>query len=464
MTVRVLVPSGVLGLGFDADALARGVAARPDVIAIDGGSTDSGPAYLGTGTSKYADSTIRSEWRALLAARREANVPLVIGSVGTCGTDGQVERMVRLTDELAREANETLRIATVRSEQSVDALLDACDAGRVHALPGGALDAGDEPLRSRVERCTHVVALAGAEPIAAALATGADVVIAGRCTDTALISALPLARGEPPGAAWHAAKIAECGALCSTRPTSGTVMVEIDAGGFTVRAFGDGARCTPYTVSAHMLYENADPHVLHEPGGRLDVTNAAYEDAGDGAVRVTGSVWVPDDAYALKLEGARVAGHQVTSLVLVREPRYVARIDEWCESLAARLDELARAQGGPGGSGGPGDHRIELRRIGVDATLGALEPERGAPVEVGVLLLVTAASPELALDLARLANPHLLHHPLPGDESLPSFAFPYSPAETVRGPVHEFCLDHVLRVDSPTDGTRLDTLVVGSGA
>ena len=458
MTTRVLVPSGVLGLGFDADALARGVAARPDVIAIDGGSTDSGPAYLGAGTSKYADSTIRAEWRALLAARREAGVPLVIGSAGTCGTDSQVDRMVALTDELAREAGETLRVATVRSEQRVDALLKACDAGRVRPLAGGALDADDEPLRSRVERCTHVVALAGAEPIAAALATGADVVVAGRCTDTALISALPLARGERAGAAWHAAKIAECGALCSTRPTTGTVMVEIDAGGFTVRAFGRGARCTPYTVSAHMLYENSDPFVLHEPGGRLDVTDAAYADAGDGAVRVTGSVWVPDEAYTLKLEGARVAGHQVTSLVLVRDPRYVRRIDEWCETLAARLDGLARAQAGGG------DHRIELRRIGVDATLGTLEPARGAPVEVGVLLLVTAATPELALDVARLANPHLLHHPLPGDESLPSFAFPYSPAETVRGPVHEFCLDHVLRVDSPTDGTRLDTLVVGAGA
>ncbi len=458
MTVRVLVPSGVLGLGFDADALARGLEARPDVIAIDGGSTDSGPAYLGTGTSKYARSTIRAEWRALLAARRAAGAPLVIGSVGTCGTDGQVDAMVRLTDELAREAGERLRVATVRSEQRRAELLAACDAGRVHALPGGA-PATHDP-RAAIAEAVHVVALAGAEPIAAALATGADVVIAGRCTDTALISALPIARGEHAGAAWHAAKIAECGALCSTRPSSGTVMVEIDATGFTVRAFGEGARCTPYTVSAHMLYENADPYVLHEPGGRLDVTGASYVDAGNGAVRVEGSRWIPDERYTLKLEGARVAGHQVTSLVLVREPRYVELIDAWCDSLAALIRELARTQAGATDA----DCRIELRRIGVDATLGALEAERGSPIEVGVLLLVTAATPELALDVARLANPHLLHHPLPGDESLPSFAFPYSPAETVRGPVHEFCLDHVLVVDGPTHGTRLDTLTVGVGS
>ena len=65
MRTRVLIPSGVLGLGFSSKALARGVAAKPDVICIDGGSTDSGPYYLGTGTSKYARATCKAEWRDL---------------------------------------------------------------------------------------------------------------------------------------------------------------------------------------------------------------------------------------------------------------------------------------------------------------------------------------------------------------------------------------------------------------
>ena len=50
--VRVLIPTGALGLGWDRDALARGIANGPDIIAIDGGSTDSGPSYLGRGVSK----------------------------------------------------------------------------------------------------------------------------------------------------------------------------------------------------------------------------------------------------------------------------------------------------------------------------------------------------------------------------------------------------------------------------
>ncbi|MFN3525393.1 MAG: hypothetical protein ACK4YU_04835, partial [Paracoccus sp. (in: a-proteobacteria)] len=94
---RVLVPSGVLGLGFDAQALERGVAMSPDIICIDGGSTDSGPFSLGAGVSKYSRAATRSEWRALMLARAQAGVPLVIGTAGTCGTDSTVDWMYDLT-------------------------------------------------------------------------------------------------------------------------------------------------------------------------------------------------------------------------------------------------------------------------------------------------------------------------------------------------------------------------------
>ena len=69
MTTRVLVPSGVLGLGFDREALARGVRLRPDIICIDGGSTDSGPFSLGAGVSKYSRAATKAEWRDLMKAR-----------------------------------------------------------------------------------------------------------------------------------------------------------------------------------------------------------------------------------------------------------------------------------------------------------------------------------------------------------------------------------------------------------
>jgi len=477
---RVLVPSGVLGLGFDREALARGVRMAPDIIAIDGGSTDSGPWYLGTGSSKYSRAVITGEWCELLDARHTAGVPLVIGSAGTCGTDRQVDELVRISREWAVRRAVPLRIATIRSEQRAGTLLERHAGG---ALSGLSSDApSNEALARALSECTHIVALAGAEAFTEALATGADVVIAGRATDTALIAALPLARlgadglgnasagtgtgtGTAPrtdpadgeayrlaaGAAWHAAKIAECGALCSTGPGSGVILVDIDRDGFSVRALADEARCTPFTVSAHMLYENADPNVLVEPGGRLDVSRARYRALDERTVRVTGSSWRPDPRYTLKLEGARPLGHQCSSLVLVREPRYVQRIDEWCELLEQRI----RADVERHLEVDPDSVTLELRRIGVDATLGALEFERGAPVEVGILLIVTAPDADIALDVARLANPSMLHLPLPDDEAMPSFAFPWSPAETVRGALYGFCLDHVVEVSHPTELLRI---------
>ena len=58
--VKILVPAGALGIPFDRQALARGILEKPDLIAIDGGSTDSGPYYLGTGTSKYSQASTKA--------------------------------------------------------------------------------------------------------------------------------------------------------------------------------------------------------------------------------------------------------------------------------------------------------------------------------------------------------------------------------------------------------------------
>ena len=43
--ITVLTPTGTLGYGFDSDALNRGMQLQPQVIAVDAGSTDPGPAY-----------------------------------------------------------------------------------------------------------------------------------------------------------------------------------------------------------------------------------------------------------------------------------------------------------------------------------------------------------------------------------------------------------------------------------
>ena len=454
MPTRILVPSGVLGLGFDRAALARGVALKPDAICIDGGSTDSGPFSLGAGQSKYSRAVTKAEWRELMIARATLGCPLIIGTAGTSGTDATVDWMHAITCEIAAELGQSLRIARLYSSQPPARVADALAEGRIQPLtPAPDIDA------AALHAMTNIVALAGAEQIQAALDTGADIVIAGRTTDTAIIAALPLARGDHAGGAWHGAKIAECGALCSTHPTSGVIMVDFDETGFTVEPMLPAAACTPHSVSAHMLYENSDPYILYEPGGHLDVRGARYTALDARRVRVEGSQWVPG-RYTVKLEGARAAGHQVTLLALLRDQRYVAHAREW----VARLDGFLRGEINARMGLGAGDYALDFRLIGLDATLGALENRTGQPVEVGVLMIITAPTAAQAAEIGRLSNPHLLHYPLTEDEELPTFAFPYSPAQSDRGALYEFALNHVMVLDDPMSAFRLTVEEVAHAA
>lgn len=448
--VKVLIPSGALGLGYDRTALERGVSHNPDIIAIDGGSTDSGPHYLGTGSSKYSRGSIKSEWREIMETRRIAGVPLVIGTAGTCGADDAVDWLVEITKEIATETGEQLKIAILKSGQDANRVSNALSAGRIQPL----MPAPDISADILAE-CTNIVALAGAEQIQEALNTGADIVIAGRTTDTAIISALPLAHGCHPGGAWHGAKIGECGALATTNPNSGTILIEFDEDGFTVTPMGEDAKATPYTVSAHMLYENSNPYLLYEPGGHLDTTHAVYESLDDRRVRVTGSEWIATDKYTVKLEGARRVGYQTVSLALIRDPEYVENVHQWCADIADRCTEKAKARI-------DGDFTLELRVIGSDATLGSLETHAKLGSEVGVLGIVTAETEELSREVAKLLNPYLLHHSLTEQEEMPTFAFPFSPTEMSRGAIYEFCLNHVMELDKPMDAFRLSTQEIGA--
>lgn len=447
--VRVLIPSGALGLGYDRTALERGIANKPDLIAIDGGSTDSGPYYLGKGVSKYARSSTKLEWAGLIDAADRAGCPLVIGTAGTCGAASAVDWLVDITKEILAERGERKKIAILKSDQTAERVRSALEAGKVTPLtPAPDIDA------ALLASCTNIVALAGVEQITHALETGADIIIAGRTTDTAIIAALPISRGVDPGPAWHAAKIGECGALCATNPQSGVIQIDWDASEFVLTPLADGACATPHTVSAHMLYENADPYLLHEPGGTLDVTGARYEALDAARVRVHGSEWRTARDYTVKLEGARVAGYQTVVLAILRDPHYVAHAADWAADIVAKCTAKARART----EAEDGDFTIEIRLIGQNAVLGSLETQTGAPIEIGALGLVTAKTHALATEIGKLLNPYLLHHPLTAQEEVPTFAFPFSPAEVDRGPIYEFCLNHVMRLDDPMDAFTLEVL------
>jgi hypothetical protein len=72
------------------------------------------------------------------------------------------------------------------------------------------------------------------------------------------------------------------------------------------------------------------------------------------------------------------------------------------------------------------------------------------------MLLVSARDQGTATAISKIADPLLLHLPLPGMTYLPSFAFATSPAHIDRGAAYEFVLNHVVDVDTPTELFRLE--------
>jgi hypothetical protein len=443
----VLVPSGMLGAGFDPATIERGLSLQPDVIAVDGGSTDSGPYYLGTGEAKTTAAAVARDLSFLLLAAAQAQIPLIVGSCGTSGADAGVEWAADIVATILEEARLDLNVAVIYSEQSAAELTSQLESGRVLPLPP-AHELTAETLAS----CTRIVGMMGHEPIVAALQQGADVVLAGRATDTAVAAAVPLLFGMPPGPTWHAAKIVECGGQCTTDPRSGGVFATIDQGGFTIEPLSPAAACTPISVAAHMLYETVNPYEMREPPGTLIVSDATYEALDSRRVRVEGSRFEPADQHTIKLEGARVAGYETVSFVAIRDPHIVSQIETWADLLRTVLTERVPQALGLA----PDDYSFDIRLYGHNAILEGLDPETRAAREVGVMLIVNAGDQATATAVAKVANPLLLHLPLPGMAYLPSLAFATSPAETERGAAYEFVLNHVVEVDSPTSMFRIE--------
>jgi len=131
----------------------------------------------------------------------------------------------------------------------------------------------------------------------------------------------------------------------------------------------------PHTVSAHMLYENSDPFILHEPGGHLDVTKAIYAAIDDTRVRVTGSKWVPSDRYTVKLEGARPAGFQCVLMCLLRDAHYVKHAQIWADDILCKCRSKVITRLGLA----PEEFEIELRLMGQKREFWHIGNPRGTP-------------------------------------------------------------------------------------
>ncbi|MGV6873974.1 acyclic terpene utilization AtuA family protein [Pseudochelatococcus sp. B33] len=453
--IRFLCGSGGLGSGkVLQSAVDEAMTFDPHFIAADAGTSDSGPYALGSGKPDYPRETIKHDMTILLVAARRAGIPLIIGSSGTAGLDSQVDLFVEIANEVAIENGFKVRTAAIYSEQSKEYLLGLMKEGRIRALdPAPHLD--EDVIRSSA----HVVGMMGVEPLQRAISEGAELVIGGRCSDSALFAAIPIMEGFPEGLAWHAGKVMECGTQVCVKVGRGTVAAAMSKDSFTMRVYGKGLAITPQSVAAHSFYENGDPYIHYEASGAMDLSECRYEAAENGRVKVSGSAFRHGDDYTIKLEGAVKVGYQAVVIGGMRDPYFIRNLDTWLPTVEGVIENAVRDILGLERDK---DYRLVFHQYGRNAVMGALEPETDFPREVCLILEVTAGSQQIATKIAELSRQPLLHQPIPEwNGSITSIAYLHNPVPLERGAVYRFAYNHVALPRDKEEMFRMKIVEIG---
>jgi hypothetical protein len=443
--IRVLAPTGVTGSGFLESSFEQGLSQKPHFIGADAGSTDPGPEFLGSGATAFPLAAIKRDLRLMMIGARKIKVPLLIGTAGTGGNNEQLQKVAALAREIAAAEGLSFKLALIHAEQDKGYLKKRLREGRIKPL-----SPAPEFNESVIDRSEHIVGMMGAEPWQRALNAGADIILAGRSSDTAIFAAMPVMRGFPEGISWHMAKILECGAASVVqRKTPDCMFAWVRKDHFVVEAPDHGLRCTPQSIASHSLYENADPFKLVECSGTLDLTNSRYEAVSDRAVKVTGSEFIKAPRYTVKLEGAEKAGYMSILIGSVRDPFIIRQIDDWTTRVTEKIH--ARVKMVFGDQLNPSDYLLNIRIYGKNGTMGPLEPVKEIRShELCLIFEATAPTQDIANTIAGVIRHQALHLPIPEWSGLiTAIACPYNQME--RGAVYKFNVNHVVEPDSPTE-------------
>jgi len=248
-----------------------------------------------------------------------------------------------------------LRIGVITGDDLLGRLDELMAAG--HLLAN--MDTG-EPLSTVRDRVLSANAYIGSEPIVEALGKGANVVITGRSTDTALTMA-PLRYEFAWGATgWDhlaagivAGHIIECGAQCSggnclydwrsipDLANVGYPLVEAKADGTFVVTKHEktGGRVSLETVTEQLVYEMGDPHSYITPDVIADFTTIKLAPDGQDRVLVSGIKGNPP-TDKLKVSVAYRAGFKAVGTLVYAWPDALEKAQLADRILRERLDRL----------------------------------------------------------------------------------------------------------------------------
>ena len=436
--MTVLAPEGMLGYGIPVRSMEEGLARDPDVLAVDAGSTDPGPYYLGAGVPYTSRRAVKRDLGMMLEAAAARHIPVLVGSAGGGGGRPHVEWLVDVYREICRERGYRFRTATIQAEIDKSWL-----AGKVARGQVTPLDISSALTPETIDAAARIVGQMGDEPFQKALDMGAEVVIAGRACDASVIAALPIRAGFDRALAIHMGKILECGgAAAYPRHGSDSLLGTIDRESFTVEPPNPDKICSIASVAAHSLYERSDPYRLALPGGAIDLAATTFEQATPRAVRVRGTRFVPAP-YTIKLEGVRRAGFRTITIAGTRDPILISQLDAYQDNVRARVRDVYGAEG----------YRLLFHVYGRDGVMGALETTKEIRShELGLVIEVVADHPESSAAILALARSAALHSTYPGRKAIAgNLAFPFSPSDVKAGEAFEFTVHHLVAVDDPLE-------------
>lgn len=277
-----------------------------------------------------------------------------------------------------------------------------------------------EPLSQIRDRIQSANAYIGAFPLAEALATGANVVIAGRSTDTALALAPMIHRFgwraddyDKLAAGTIAGHIIECGAQCTggncqvdwqripDMANIGYPIVEAEPDGTFVvtKHEAAGGRVSIDTVKEQLLYELGDPKNYITPDCVADFTSIQLADAGINRVRVTGIRGGPHPPM-LKLSLSYANGWKAMGTLVYSWPQALEKARAASRIVRERLERL-----------GLRFEEIYTEFFGVNACLGPAAPPNPDPPEVQIRIGVRGQDRKAVDRFTRELIPLVLNGP-----------------------------------------------------
>lgn len=439
--LKILSPCGILGYGFPQDSFTNGLRLKPDLIAVDAGSTDAGPHKLGAGVGIVSKRAVKMDLGHILKGGFELGIPVIIGSAGGAGAKPHLDWTMEIINEIIEEEGYFFKTAIIKADIEKDYILNKMATDDVEPL-------GPVPdlTKNNLEITNSVVGQMGVEPIIQALNEGAQLIIAGRAYDPAAFAAYPIALGYDPALAYHLGKILECGALCAEPGTTrDSIMGYLGEDYFEVESMNPNRVCHVTSVAAHTLYEKDHPYLLYGPGIRLDLSNCEFAQSSPTRVRVKGSRLDAIKPYTIKMEGAGQVAYRTIVIAGIRDPLMIAAIDDIQQVVSEQISDHYRDI--------PRDsYKIIFHNYGKNAVMGEQEPVKTASHELGIVIDVVAETQEMANTICASVRSTLLHYGYPGRKSTAgNLAFPFAPSDIEFGPVYKFTVYHLVNVDEPTE-------------